>query len=371
MKTRKKQILLKKQHKSFDVLLLIIVVSLSLFGLLMIYNASSVSAQTDFGDKMYYLKEQAKWFFIGLIALAVSSFIPYRYWYKFAVPFLILTLFLLLGVFLPGIGIKAYGARRWINLGFFVLQPAELAKLSLIVYLSAWLTSQEKGRFLAFLTLIGMVVGLVILEPDLGTAIIIGLVGLILYFISGVSLLHFLLLIPFFIIGAVTTAVVSPYRLKRVLTFLDPAADPLGASYHIRQVLLALGSGGLFGLGLGKSRQKYAYLPEATTDSIFAIIGEEIGFIGGVLLISLFLFLIHRCYKIGKEAPDKFGYLLAMGITFWISIQTLINLSAMTVVLPLTGVPLPFISYGGSGLVVILFSIGILINISRYRTVKK
>lgn len=371
MKSKKRNLLLLNQKNRFDSILLIIVILLSLFGLLMIYNASSVSALSDFGDKMYYIKEQLKWLFIGSAGLIVASLVDYRRWYKLAVPLLFTTLVLLFLVFIPGLGISAYGAKRWLNLGLFVLQPAEFAKLSLVIYLSAWLSSRERGRFLAFITLIGMVTGLVILEPDLGTSLIIGLVSLTLYFLSEAPLLHFIILVPLVITLGSIAAIASPYRVRRLLTFLDPSKDPLGASYHIRQVLLALGSGGLMGLGLGKSRQKYAYLPEATTDSIFAIIGEEIGFIGSLLFILLYLFMLYRCFKIARSAPDKFGYLLGMGITFWFGVQALINLSAMTVVLPLTGVPLPFISYGGSGLVVALFALGILLNISRHRLIKK
>lgn len=367
----KKRVFLHNQKAHFDYILLILIVILCFFGLLMIYNASSVSALSDFGDKYYYLKEQTKWLIIGLLILGISSQINYKKWYKLAVPLIFVNLILLTMVFIPGLGILAYGSRRWLNMGFFIIQPAELAKLSLIIYLSAWFSGYERNRFFAFLSLLGMVVGLVILEPDLGTALVIGIVAIIIYFISGASFLHFLFLIPVIIATGIIAAVTSPYRLQRILTFLNPNQDPLGTSYHVRQILITLGSGGLFGLGLGKSRQKYAYLPEATTDSIFAIIAEEIGFIGVLIFIGLLLFILYRCFKIAREAPDKFSYLLGMGITFWLSIQILINLSAMTLILPLTGVPLPFISYGGSGLVVSLFGLGILLNISKHRLIKK
>lgn len=371
MKRIRKKIFLHKQSYKIDFTILILVILLCLFGLLIIYDASSVSAFTDFGDKMYYFKEQFKWFIIGLVGLSISSNFDYRRWYKLAVPSLIINLLLLSLVFIPNIGISAYGAKRWINMGIFVIQPAELAKLTLIIYLSAWLSNKERGRLLAFLTLLGLVLGFVILEPDLGTAFIIGIIALIIYFLSGAPLLNFLLLIPLTLTIGIITAITSSYRFKRILTFIKPGQDPLGASYHIRQVLIALGSGGLFGLGLGKSRQKYAYLPEATTDSIFAIIGEELGFIGTSIFILIFLFFLYRCFTISKEAPDKFGYLLGMGITFWLATQAFVNLSTMVVLIPLTGVPLPFISYGGSGLVVALFAIGIILNISKHRLIKK
>lgn len=371
MKTRKKNYIYQSQHIKADLVILGLVLLLSLFGLIMIYNASSVSAVEDFSDKYYYLKEQAKWFAVGSLGLMVASFINYKTWYKLAPAGIAATIVLLLVVFIPGLGISAYGAKRWINMGFFVLQPAEFTKLTLVIYLSAWLTKGENGRFLRFIALLGLVIGLIILEPDLGTAVIVGVLAVIEYFISGAPIKHLLFLLPLGGLGALVAAILSPYRMQRLLTFLDPTRDPLGASYHIQQVLLALGSGGIFGLGLGKSRQKYAYLPEATTDSIFAIIGEEIGFLGSFIFLVIYAFFIYRCYKIALSAPDKFGYLLGMGITTWFVVQVLINISAMTVLLPLTGVPLPFISYGGSGLIVSLFAVGILINISKHKVIKK
>ncbi len=371
MRSKKRNFLLYKQKGNFELVVLVLVLSLCFWGLLMIYDASSVSALNDFGDKLYYVKEQIKWLILGSIGLVIGAFIDYKYWRKIGIVFLVITIILLCLVFIPGLGIAAYGAKRWVNFGLFVLQPAEFAKISLIIYLSAWLSSKGKARFLSFITLLCIPIGLIILEPDLGTSLIIALVSMVIYFISGAPLLHFLLIVPLSIISTVLFAITSPYRLKRLTTFINPENDPLGASYHIRQVLLALGSGGLFGVGIGKSRQKYSYLPEATTDSIFAIIGEEVGFIGVLIFIIVYLTLLYRCYKIALKAPDKFGYLLGMGITFWLSIQALVNISAMTAVFPLTGIPLPFISYGGSGLIMALFSIGILLNISRQSIKKK
>lgn len=371
MRTRKKNFIYQSQNIKADFLVFILVILLSLFGLIMIYNASSVSAAADFGDKYYYLKEQGKWLFVGSVGLIIASLIDYKIWYKLAPVGIALTIFLLIVVFIPGLGISVYGAKRWINVGFFVLQPAEFTKLTLIIYLAAWLSSDKKGRFIRFIALLAVIIGLILLEPDLGTAMIIGALAVVEYFISGSPIRHLLLLLPVGLVGAIAAAVFSPYRMQRILTFLDPGRDPLGASYHIQQVLLALGSGGIFGLGFGKSRQKYAYLPEATTDSIFAIIGEEIGFIGSFIFLVVYAFFIYRCFKIATGAPDRFGYLLGMGIAIWFAIQVLINLSAMTVVLPLTGVPLPFISYGGSGLIVGLFAVGILVNISKNRVIKK
>ncbi len=341
------------------------VVVLSLFGILMVYDSSVAIAIRDFGNQYYYAREQVKWLGLGYVVLTVFSFVDYRVWRPLALPVLLATLVLLLMVFLPGIGVRALGAHRWINFGFFILQPAELAKLSIILYLSAWFTTRARERFFSFLFLLGMVVGLVLLEPDLGTSIILISIALLLYFFSGAPIWHFGFIIPMLAVGVVGLAMLSPYRAARLTTFLHPEQDPLGSSYHIRQALLGLGSGGWFGMGIGQSRQKYEYLPEANTDSIFAIIGEEVGFVGALAVILLFLFLIWRGFRTAKRAPDTFGRLLALGVTSWISVQAIINLSAMIALLPLTGVPLPFISYGGSSLIIMLAAVGILLNISR------
>lgn len=341
------------------------VIVLTLFGILMVYDSSVAIAIRDFGNQYYYAMEQFKWLIAGYVVLIICSFVDYHVWQKLALPALIGTLVLLMAVFLPHIGVSALGAHRWINFGFFVLQPAELAKLSLIIYLSAWFTTREKGRFLSFLMLIGMVVGLVLIEPDLGTSIIIVSIAVLMYFASGAPIRNFGILVPLLATVVLALAIISPYRMARLTTFLHPEQDTLGSSYHIHQALLAIGSGGWFGLGVGQSRQKYEYLPEANTDSIFAIVAEELGFVGAVSVILVYIFLIWRGFRIAKRAPDTFGKLIALGVTAWISVQTVINLSAMVALMPLTGVPLPFISYGGSSLIIILAAVGILLNVSR------
>lgn len=355
---------INKSSSHLDFGLLTIVFFLVAFGVLMVYDASSVTATTEFNNRFYYAKEQTIGFIIGSIGMLFAAFFNYRHYYKLSLPFLMGALLMLLLVFIPGFGVSALGAHRWINLKFINLQPSEITKLVLVIYLSAWLSAKEKGRLLAFLLLMGLVVGLIILEPDMGTAVIIIATSIIMYFISGAPVRHFFALIPVFVTGMIGLAVAAPYRLKRILTFFDSNTDPLGSSYHVRQALIALGSGGLFGLGLGKSRQKFSYLPEASTDSIFAIIAEELGFIGAILLIMVFVVLIYKGYKIAQNAPDPFGRLLAFGITSWFALQIIINLSSMVALTPLTGIPLPFISYGSSALVVELYAVGILINIS-------
>lgn len=341
-----------------------VVVFLSLFGVLMVYDSSVAIAIRDFSDQYYYAKEQLKWLGLGVLAMMIVSRIDYHKWSAFALPFLLGTIGLLLAVFVPGLGVRALGAHRWINFGLFVLQPAELTKLVLVIYFSAWFSVKEKKRFGAFLLLTFVLFGLVILEPDLGTGIIILALSLIMYFLSGAALKHFLFLIPIIIAGVVLLAVSSPYRFARLTTYLNPENDPLGASYQIRQVLISLGSGGLTGIGIGKSRQKYEYLPEANTDSIFAIIGEEVGFVGTLFVVGTFVFFVWRAFHIAIYAPDTFGRLLAAGIASWIGIQSVLNIGAMAALIPLTGIPLPLISYGGSSLVILLTAAGILMNVS-------
>lgn len=351
--------------KLVDLPLLLITVILVLFGVLMVYNASSVSAFRDFGDKYHYLKDQVLWAAIGFLVLFLFANIPYRFLKKLALPLLLVTIVFLLAVFIPGIGVKALGANRWIDFKFFVLQPTEFAKLSLSIYLAAWFSNKEKGRLFAFLLLLGLILGLTILQPDMGTGVILVTTALGIYFLSGANILQFLITVPLILVAVIFFIKLAPYRIHRVLTFLDPTRDPQGTSYHIRQILVALGSGGLAGLGIGQSRQKYGYLPESTTDSIFAIIAEEVGFIGTTVLILLFLFLFSRGFKIAMGAKDNFGKLLGGGLTTFLCVQTLINIGSQVALLPLTGVPLPFISYGGSSLIVSLSAIGIILNIAK------
>ncbi|MBI3379871.1 cell division protein FtsW [Candidatus Gottesmanbacteria bacterium] len=353
-----------KQKKQFDYWILTFAILFSLFGILMIFESSNVIAFKQFGDKYYFIKEQLKWFGLGLIGLIVTSFISYKRFYNWSFPLLILTIISLLMVFIPGVGIKTLGASRWLNIGFIKFQPSEMAKLVIIFYLSAWFSNKETSRLLPFLLLISLVVGLVVIQPDLGTAIILTFIAIILYFLSGAKIWHFLMLIPAILFSVLGLIITSVYRFRRFTTFLNPNSDPLGASYHIRQILISLGSGGFWGLGLGSSRQKYQYLPEASTDSIFAIVGEELGFIGSAVLIILIIFFLYRLFLIARKAQDRYGFLMASGIFAFFASQMLINLGAIVALFPLTGVPLPFISYGGSNLVVSLTVVGIILNIS-------
>ncbi|QQG40462.1 MAG: FtsW/RodA/SpoVE family cell cycle protein [Candidatus Levyibacteriota bacterium] len=351
--------------KKIDIALLATALLLTLFGLLMIYDASSFIAFRDFLDKYHYIKEQFRWATLGFLGLLVFSYIDYHKLYSLAFPGLIVALVLLLLVFVPGIGVYVLGSRRWINTGFFILQPAEFAKLALAIYLSAWFSKKEKGRSIAFFMLLGLVVGLIMLEPDMGTASIVLFEALIAFFLSGGSIALFFLLGPVVALFGFIFIKLEPYRFERLTAFLKPIDSLSNSSYHIKQILIAFGMGGFGGVGLGNSIQKYAYLPENTTDSIFAIIAEELGFIGSFILILVYIILIWRGFLIASCARDTFGKLLAGTIISFLSIQIIINLMAQTVLIPLTGVPLPFISYGGSALVVDLCAIGILLNIAK------
>jgi len=352
--------------KKVDKILLSVITFVTLFGLLMVYDASSVRAFIDFqGDKYHFLRDQGMWVLLGFVSLVVFSYFDYHKLHFLALPLLLAAIISLILVFLPGIGAGAKGAYRWIDLYFFTFQPAEMVKLSLAIYLAAWFSNKEKGRLLSFTLLVGAVLLLILLEPDLGTASIILFEAIIIYFLSGGKVKSFIIAFPVLALLWFALIKVEPYRASRLTNFLNVNNSFEGIDYHLKQILIALGSGGVWGLGIGNSRQKYGYLPESMTDTIFPIIAEEIGFIGASIVILLFIIIIWRGFYIAMNAKDKFGRLLGAGIISFIGIQIVINLGASTLLFPLTGVPLPFISYGGSALIVDMASIGILLNISK------
>ncbi|MDP2861118.1 MAG: putative peptidoglycan glycosyltransferase FtsW, partial [bacterium] len=324
-----------------------------------------------YGDQFYIFRMQALWAFLGFLAMGFFTLFDHRRLYRFSFFFMAVSLFLLVLVIIPGIGIGAKGASRWLGISAFVFQPSEITKLAMIIYLSGWFYQREQLPSFPFLIFCAILVGLMMAQPDMGTAFILLSSAIAVFFAAGAPIWVFLLILPLVGAGGMIFIAHSPYRLQRLLAFLNPNFDPGNASYHLNQILLAFGSGGLFGLGFGFSRQKFAYLPEAATDSIFPIIAEEFGFIAAAFLVLFFLFFIFRGFKIAVNAPDRFGFLLAFGITFWLGIQTFVNLGAMVVLFPLTGVPLPFISYGGSAIVTELAACGILLNISRFPARKK
>lgn len=359
-----KQVHLKSQKKNLDFNLSLTCGILVIFGLLMVYDASVIQGLRDFNDGYYYIRQQTIWVTIGLILLIFFAQFDYRKFKALALPLIFISLLALIAVFIPGFGISGGGAHRWLKLGPITLQPAEIIKLTGVIFLAT--VFEKKARILpGVLLLILITVITAILQRDLGSTLVFVAIAVSLYFASGGAIWHFALLLPSVIVTLFFLIFTQSYRSKRILAFLDPFSDLQGFTYHISQVLIALGSGGLFGLGLGHSRQKFEYIPEVATDSIFGIIGEELGFLGGIFVIMLFANLLIRGFKIAESAQDNFGRILALGLTSWLGIQVIINLSSMVSLLPLTGVPLPFISYGGSALVANLMAVGILLNISK------
>lgn len=360
---------LLRRIKSWDPVVVGLTAAFVVFGLIMLLSATGPIAMQRSGDSLYYVKHQL---LVGVLPGSILFFflalIPYRVWRTFALPALILSLVLLVAVFLPGIGSVYGGSRSWVHVGPINFQPSEFVKLGFVIYLSAWLAGRKERETSAsaapFFLALGAVMGLLLLEPDTGSMAVIVSMSLLLYFISGAPVAWFLGLGT---LGAGLVALLvkfSPYRAARFMTFLHPELDPKGIGYHINQAILAIGSGGFWGLGYGHSRQKFLYLPEVEADSIVAVIAEEMGFWMMLVLLAAFAYLVWRAFKIAKEASDPFGMFLAAGIGAWIGVQTLVNIASMSGLMPMTGVTLPFISHGGSSMVVLLGAMGLLASIS-------
>ncbi|MDD3498034.1 MAG: putative lipid II flippase FtsW [Candidatus Moranbacteria bacterium] len=359
--------------KQFDKTLLTLALTLAVFGLIMIASAGVLYSQTRFEDPNYFIKHQFLFGFIpGLFFLYLFSKIDYHFWKKFSIPFFFASLFALVLVFIPGIGSDIYGASRWINLGSISFQPSEMAKISIILYLAAWLENKGTEKIkdiyegtIPFLTILAIAGFLIIRQPDTGTLGVIIMIAVSMYFVSGASVGHIFGIFLAGLAGLAALIMIAPYRMNRFLVFLNPEHDPQGVGYQINQALLAIGSGGIFGLGLGHSRQKFNYLPEPVGDSIFAIIGEELGLLGAGIVVIIFVLLTLRILKIAKAAPDNFGRIVAIGVASWIFFQAFVNIAAVTAIMPLTGISLPFISYGGTSLIFLMAAIGLLLNISK------
>ncbi|GCE14404.1 cell division protein FtsW [Tengunoibacter tsumagoiensis] len=356
----------------FDALLLVVVLSLLCIGLVMVYSASTFVAARCCGDPSYYFQKQLLGAALGVCAMLVTMRIDYRQWRRFSLVGMAISVPLLIIVL--KFGTNAYGASRWLSFGSVLsFQPSELIKLVLALYIADWLARKgnQVGTFLyglaPFVILVGGILGLVLLENDMGTAIVIAGLATAMFFTAGANILQFLLAMSCGILIFMTQAF-RGYRLLRWIGFVDPFNPQYMTNLNLQlyQSLLALGSGGWFGLGLGESRQKTGYLPLPHIDSIFAILGEELGFIGGTLVILLFLCLAFRGFRLARRTQDIYGALLATGITTWLVLQAIINIGATTALIPYTGVPLPFISYGSSSLIVSLAAVGVLLNISRY-----
>jgi len=338
---------------------------LTCIGLYFVFEGSSIRALTLYEDPYFFVKRQAMWFFLSLIGMFVCSRLNYRRLYIIALPAVILSIVLLIAVLIPGIGSNVNGARRWFNLGPFNIQPAEIAKSAIILYLAAWFRHREKQRIIAFILLLLVIAGLIMLQPDMGTTMIIVLTSIGMYFVAGVDLKKFFMVLPALALVAIITAQSATYRLHRLLVLFDINSDPQGIGYHVRQIIIAMQNGGLLGLGFGGSKQKFLFLPEPHTDSIFAIIVEELGFLGGFGLISLYALFLYYMYRVVVQMKDRFGFMLGSGIVLFFGFQSLINLAAMTRLAPLTGIPLPFISYGGTSLLISFCFVGIMISLTR------
>ncbi|MBN1483505.1 MAG: putative lipid II flippase FtsW [Chloroflexia bacterium] len=363
-----------------DYWLLAIFGAILVLGLVMLYSASFVSAAYEHeGGSMYYLGRQLRWVLLGALGALVAMRVDYRFWRRFSVSGMVVVVLLLLAVVLlpEAIVPEINGAKRWFKIGPFSAQPSQLAYLVFVVYIADWLSKRgQRLRRVAyglvpFATILGLLAGLMILEPDMGTAVILVLIGAVVFLVAGADLKQFTLA---GLLGGgifLLLARFAPYRWARLMAFINPWDDPTGIGYHLVHNQMALGTGGLFGVGLGQGRQKFYWLPSAYSDSIFAVIGEELGLLGCLLFIALFLWVAYRGYTIALRAPDRYGLLLGVGITSWISFQALLNMMVVAGLLPFTGMTLPFVSYGGSSLASCMTAMGILLNLSCYENTRE
>lgn len=362
---------LKKSNPDF--ILIIVTLSLLSIGLIMVYSASAIWAAYKFeGDSFYFAKRQLLFAGVGVVCMFFIMNVDYWTWRTWAKLIITFCFVLLLAVLIPGIGVERNGSQSWIGVGAFSIQPSEFMKLAMIAFLAKFLSERQKfitsfkKGLVPSLGIVFLAFGLIMLQPDLGTGTVMVGTCVVMIFISGARVMHFVWLGLLGVAGFVALVASAPYRIKRITSFLDPWADPQNSGFQMIQSFYAIGPGGLFGLGLGQSRQKFFYLPEPQTDFIFAIISEELGFIGGTLVILLFALLLWRGIRIALGAPDLYGSLVAVGIIAMVAIQVMINIGVVTGLMPVTGITLPFLSYGGSSLTLMLIAIGVLLNISRY-----
>lgn len=355
-----------------DFILILSTMLLLAIGLIMVYSASAVWADYKFSDSFFFAKRQFLFATLGIVAMFIIMHVDYWVLKKWSKPLLILCFVLLVLVIIPGVGMVRNGSRSWLGVGAFSIQPSEFIKLAMIAFLAKFLSERQryittlKKGLLPSLSLVFLGFGIIMLQPDLGTGTVMVGTCMIMIFIAGARVSHFAVLGMIGVAGFIGLVISAPYRVARITSFLDPWQDPLKSGFQIIQSLYAIGPGGLFGLGLGESRQKFFYLPEPQTDFIFAILAEELGFIGGSLILLLFALLLWRGIRIALGAPDLFGSFLAVGIISMIAIQVMINIGVVTGLMPVTGITLPFLSYGGSSLTLMLMAVGILLNISRY-----
>ena len=361
---------MRRNATSIDKTLLGSVVALCLLGLVMVFSSSEALGVVQYGNASYFFQHQIVWLAVGGVGGLFALGFDYHRLRSMAPLMMVGIVILLLLVLVPHIGVSRNGARRWFGFGGFTVQPAEIAKVVLVCYLARWLEKSgarvrsAREGLLPFMLMLGLVVGLVLLEKGLGTSMVLAIIAMSMFMVAGARWHHLGGAIGVAALAIVALIKLEPYRYHRMAAFLNPWNDSLNTGFQSVQSLLALGTGGLTGIGLGNSIQKYQWLPEAHTDFIFAIIGEELGLIGTLLVLCLFCTLAYRGYRAALRAPDTFGLLLATGVTTWITFQAFVNMAAVTTVLPTTGIPLPFVSFGGSSLSVTLTAVGLLLNIS-------
>jgi cell division protein FtsW len=354
--------------RSLSIILLVLVA----FGLIVLSSAGIVEGQKTFGSSYYFLKHQILYGVLpGLMLLFLFFRIDYKIWKKLSLPILFLVLLAMLMVFIPNFGYGIKGANRWLSIGGFSFQPSEFLKLSVIIYLAAWFGSRDEriknksygvAPFFVVLIFIGL---LLMLQPDIGTLVVITVISLAIYFFAGADAKHMVAIVAILAVAVSGLILLEPYRLNRIKTFLDPSLDPRGISYQVNQSHIAIGSGGMLGTGFGKSTQKFGFLPEVVNDSIFAVIAEELGFIGSAFTLGLFIILTSILIRITKNTRDKFGRLFVMGMCSWVIFQAFTNIMAVSGLAPLTGIPLPLISFGGTAMIATLAGMGIVLNIAK------
>ena len=372
VKTKNNKLHFSKQ----EIYIVLLVLFLVVFGCVMVYSASSYSAQYKYGNQYFFLWKQLFGVVLGLFAMGVLAFVDYHILLKFRYVIFAISIVFLVLVFVPGFGVKSFGASRWVNLFGLSIQPSELAKFALVLMLAAYLSKNHdkiksfKGLLYPF-AVAGILCVLVIIEPSMSVTMCLALVTMFMLIVGGMSKKHTMLFSSIAAVCVPLLIVAEPYRLKRLFAFLDPWASPLGEGFQLIQSLYGLGNGGLFGVGLFNSRQKYLFLPFAESDFIFSIIGEEIGFVGALCLLGVFAMLVFAIFKIALNAKDRFGSLLACGVGLVIGVQTLLNVAVVTGSIPPTGLPLPFISAGSTSLMVFMSMIGIVQNVHKQSVIKK
>ncbi|MBR2956012.1 MAG: putative lipid II flippase FtsW [Clostridia bacterium] len=359
---------MKRKIFDFDISIGIAGIILSVVGLLFIFSASSYSADVQFGDPFHYVKTQAVALVLGVPVMFAVTFVDLEKVKKWAVVIYIICLILLALVFVPVLGVESYGAKRWLNLGFFTMQPSEYAKFGMVILLAK--VASEKGvdtmpKILLLFLIGGAVAVLLLLEPNMSITICVVLVTAVMIFIAGGKIKHLVALGMPVLIAGVTLIFAEPYRVRRIFAFLDPWASPLDEGYQLIQSYYALGSGGLFGVGYGNSRQKYLFLPFAESDFILSVIGEEIGLVGVVLVIAVFMFVVVKAWIVAMRAKDRFSCYMTAGISAVLAVQTALNVAVVSGAIPPTGLPLPFVSAGGSSLVAYMVALGLVMNASR------